>query len=88
MEERLDLAPALRTHLGHESFRPGQEEIVRSVLSGRPTVAVMPTGSGKSLCYQLPAVLLPGTTVVASPLVALMKDQADALASRGIAAPS
>ncbi|MFL5428988.1 MAG: RecQ family ATP-dependent DNA helicase [Myxococcales bacterium] len=86
MEERLDLAPALRTHLGHESFRPGQEEIVRSVLSGRPTVAVMPTGSGKSLCYQLPAVLLPGTTVVASPLVALMKDQADALASRGIAA--
>ncbi|HZX65981.1 MAG TPA: ATP-dependent DNA helicase RecQ, partial [Myxococcales bacterium] len=86
MEERLDLAPALRTHLGHESFRPGQEEIVRSVLSGRPTVAVMPTGSGKSLCYQLPAVLLPGTTVVASPLVALMKDQTDALASRGIAA--
>jgi ATP-dependent DNA helicase RecQ len=86
MEERLDPAAALRSRLGYESFRPGQEEVVRSVLSGRPTVAVMPTGSGKSLCYQLPAVLLPGTTVVASPLVALMKDQADALASRGIAA--
>jgi len=81
-----DLGAALRSHLGYESFRPGQEEIVRSVLAGRPTVAVMPTGSGKSLCYQLPAVLLEGTTIVASPLVALMKDQADALASRGIAA--
>jgi len=81
-----DLGTALRSHLGYESFRPGQEEIVRSVLAGRPTVAVMPTGSGKSLCYQLPAVLLEGTTIVASPLVALMKDQADALASRGIAA--
>jgi len=86
MEERFDLEAALRSHLGYQSFRPGQEEIVRSVLSGRPTIAVMPTGSGKSLCYQLPAVLLEGTTIVASPLVALMKDQSDALALRGIAA--
>jgi len=86
MEERFDLEAALRGDLGYQSFRPGQEEIVRSVLSGRPTIAVMPTGSGKSLCYQLPAVLLEGTTIVASPLVALMKDQSDALALRGIAA--
>ena len=86
MEERFDLGSALRSHLGYETFRPGQEEIVRSVLSGRPTVAVMPTGSGKSLCYQLPAVLLEGTTIVASPLVALMKDQTDGLAARNIAA--
>src|SRR5436305_1093426 len=86
MEERFDLEAALRSHLGYQSFRPGQEEIVRSVLCGRPTIAVMPTGSGKSLCYQLPAVLLEGTSIVASPLVALTKDQSDALASRGIAA--
>ena len=80
------LLVALRQHFGHRRFRPGQEAIVRSVLSGRPTVAILPTGAGKSLCYQLPALLLPGTTLVASPLVALMKDQVDALRARGIAA--
>ncbi|MGE5048427.1 MAG: RecQ family ATP-dependent DNA helicase, partial [Deltaproteobacteria bacterium] len=63
-----------------------QEAVVRSVLSGRPTIAILPTGGGKSLCYQLPALLLEGTTVVVSPLVALMKDQVDALRARGIAA--
>jgi RecQ family ATP-dependent DNA helicase len=82
----LDLAAALRAHFGYEGFRPGQEAIVRSVLEGRPTIAILPTGGGKSLCFQLPALLLPGTTVVASPLVALMKDQVDALCARGIAA--
>jgi ATP-dependent DNA helicase RecQ len=82
----LDLASALREHFGYEGFRPGQEAIVRSVLEGRPTIAILPTGGGKSLCFQLPALLLPGTTVVASPLVALMKDQVDALCARGIAA--
>jgi ATP-dependent DNA helicase RecQ len=81
-----DLGAALRQHFGYESFRKGQEVIVRSVLSGRPTIAILPTGGGKSLCYQLPALLLEGTTVVVSPLVALMKDQVDALRARGIAA--
>ena len=82
----IDLQAALRQHFGHESFRKGQEAIVRSVMSGRPTIAILPTGGGKSLCYQLPALLLEGTTVVVSPLVALMKDQVDALRARGIAA--
>jgi RecQ family ATP-dependent DNA helicase len=81
-----DLQSALKQHFAYDSFRKGQEAIVRSVLSGRPTIAILPTGGGKSLCYQLPALLLEGTTVVVSPLVALMKDQVDALRARGIAA--
>src|SRR2546423_14489365 len=81
-----ELREALSTHFGYGAFRPGQEAIIRSVLSGRPTLAILPTGGGKSLCFQLPALLLEGTTVVASPLVALMKDQVDALAARGIPA--
>ena len=82
----MELREALKQHFSYESFRKGQEAIVRSVLSGRPTIAILPTGGGKSLCYQLPALLLEGTTVVVSPLVALMKDQVDALRARGIAA--
>ena len=82
----MELSEALKQHFGYEGFRRGQEAIVRSVLSGRPTIAILPTGGGKSLCYQLPALLLEGTTVVVSPLVALMKDQVDALRARGIAA--
>ncbi|HET7618190.1 MAG TPA: ATP-dependent DNA helicase RecQ [Vicinamibacterales bacterium] len=74
----------LRETFGHRGFRPGQEEIVAAVLSGRDVLAVMPTGSGKSLGYQLPAVLLPGTTLVVSPLISLMKDQVDELNRRGI----
>src|SRR5205807_5817933 len=81
-----ELREALSTHFGYGGFRPGQEAILKSVLSGRPTIAILPTGGGKSLCYQLPAMLLEGTTVVASPLVALMKDQVDALSARGIPA--
>src|SRR2546428_7347656 len=81
-----ELREALSTHFGYGGFRPGQEAIIRSVLSGRPTLAILPTGGGKSLCFQLPALLLEGTTVVASPLVALMKDQVDALTARGIPA--
>ncbi len=84
--EPQDLNASLHKHFGHDRFRPGQEAVVRSVLSGQPTLAILPTGGGKSLCYQLPALLLPGTTVVASPLVALMKDQVDALIARGIPA--
>ena len=82
----MDLSQALQQHFGYTAFRKGQEQVVRSVLSGRPTIAILPTGGGKSLCFQLPALLLDGTTVVVSPLVALMKDQVDALVARGIAA--
>ncbi|MFA4872647.1 MAG: ATP-dependent DNA helicase RecQ [Patescibacteria group bacterium] len=81
-----DLDELLKFHYGFVSFRPGQEEIVASILAGRDTLALMPTGGGKSLCFQLPALALPGTTVVISPLIALMKDQVDALNVRGIAA--
>ena len=80
------LIEPLRLHFGHASFRPGQEDVVRAVLEGRDVLAVMPTGSGKSLGFQLPAVLLPGTTIVVSPLIALMKDQVDELTRRGIRA--
>ena len=80
----LDVLPALRKHFGHQAFRPGQEQIVSAVLSGQDVLAVMPTGSGKSLGYQLPAVVLPGTTLVVSPLISLMKDQVDELNRRGI----
>src|SRR5437899_12203647 len=82
----MELSEALKEHFGYDTFRKGQEAIVRSVLSGRPTIAILPTGGGKSLCYQLPALLLEGTTVVVSPLIALMKDQVDALERRGISA--
>ena len=74
----------LRTHFGHPGFRHGQAQIVDAVLGGRDVLAVMPTGSGKSLGYQLPAVMLPGTTIVVSPLISLMKDQVDELNRRGI----
>ena len=76
----------LRTRFGFEAFRPGQEAVVRHLLAGRSSLAVFPTGSGKSLCYQLPALMFDGLTVVVSPLIALMKDQVDFLQSRGIAA--
>ncbi|MDR3583366.1 MAG: RecQ family ATP-dependent DNA helicase [Candidatus Pacebacteria bacterium] len=76
----------LEKYFNFSEFRPGQREIVEAIVSGRDAVALMPTGGGKSLCYQLPAVILPGLTVVISPLIALMKDQVDALAARGIPA--
>jgi len=76
----------LHERFGLEAFRPGQREAALAVLEGRDLVAVMPTGAGKSLCFQLPALLLTGTTVVVSPLIALMKDQVDALRARGLAA--
>src|SRR4051812_28038596 len=74
----------LRERFGHENFRPGQWEPVEAVLGGRDALVVMPTGSGKSIVYQLPALLLPGLTVVVSPLIALMKDQQDKLAACGV----
>jgi ATP-dependent DNA helicase RecQ len=76
----------LRDRFGFDRFRPGQEEVVSHLLAGRSAAAVFPTGSGKSLCYQLPALLLPGLTVVVSPLLALMKEQIDRLQSLHIAA--
>src|SRR5438445_11505685 len=82
----MELSEALKEHFGYDTFRKGQEAIVRSVLSGRPTIAILPTGGGKSLCYQLPALMLEGVTVVVSPLIALMKDQIDFLQRRGIEA--
>jgi ATP-dependent DNA helicase RecQ len=80
------LRAALRDRFGLEEFRPGQVEAATAMLTGRDLVAVMPTGAGKSLCFQLPALLLDGTTVVVSPLIALMKDQVDGLRARGLAA--
>ena len=80
----MDALEALQKHFGFDRFRPGQEEIVRTILSGRDALVVMPTGGGKSLCYQLPALLLEGPTLVVSPLIALMKDQVDALRAKGI----
>jgi len=84
MKVDIDLNEALRTHFGYERFQPGQEEVIHRVLDGKDTLAILATGAGKSLCYQLPALLLPGTTVVVSPLIALMKDQIDMLAEAGI----
>ncbi|HEU4565494.1 MAG TPA: ATP-dependent DNA helicase RecQ [Gemmatimonadaceae bacterium] len=81
-----DARAALREHFGYELFRPGQERAVESMLSGRDTLVVLPTGGGKSLCYQIPALLLPKLTVVVSPLISLMKDQVDALTARGLPA--
>jgi ATP-dependent DNA helicase RecQ len=81
-----DLLAALHQHFNFPAFRPGQEAALRHVLSERDTLVVMPTGAGKSLIYQLAALQLPGTTLVVSSLIALMKDQVDSLTRRGIAA--
>lgn len=76
----------LESHFGYSSFRNGQEHAIQSVLAGENTICVMPTGGGKSICYQIPALVLPGTTIVISPLISLMKDQVDALVQVGIPA--
>jgi ATP-dependent DNA helicase RecQ len=81
-----DLEVPLHRHFGHASFRGGQEALVRAVLDDRDLLAVMPTGFGKSIGFQLPALVLPGTTLVVSPLISLMKDQIDQLNRRGIRA--
>lgn len=76
----------LKENFGFEKFRPNQETIITTILSGQDTLAIMPTGGGKSICFQLPALILPGITIVISPLIALMKDQVDSLKTNGIAA--
>jgi len=76
----------LRKHFGYSSFREGQEELVDALLAGRDVMGIMPTGSGKSICYQLPALILGGVTLVVSPLISLMKDQVSALKQNGVAA--
>jgi ATP-dependent DNA helicase RecQ len=89
MSDSLDSARALlHSVFGFGAFRPGQEEVVRAVFEGENVLAVMPTGSGKSLCYQLPAIARPGLTLVVSPLIALMRDQVRALTAAGVAAGS
>ncbi|MFA6857629.1 MAG: DEAD/DEAH box helicase, partial [Treponema sp.] len=74
----------LKSVFGYDSFRPLQKEIIANVLAGKDTLAVMPTGGGKSLCYQIPALIFDGLTVVVSPLIALMQDQVSALVSDGV----
>ena len=82
----MDRQTALRQYFGYDSFRPGQEAVVDALLSGRDVLAVMPTGAGKSLCYQVPALCLEGTTLVVSPLISLMRDQVEALRQAGVPA--
>src|SRR5438876_5412330 len=82
----MDLALLLRERFGFSDFRSAQKQVIDHVMAGESVLAVMPTGSGKSLCYQLPALALPGMTLVVSPLIALMKDQVDHLGRLGLPA--
>ena len=86
MSSPASLTPALKQHFGFDAFRPGQQAIVCDALAARDLLAIMPTGGGKSLCFQLPALLMPGVMIVVSPLIALMQDQVRLLEDNGIAA--
>ena len=80
----MDKKALLQHYFGYGEFRPGQEELVDGILSGRDVFGIMPTGGGKSICYQLPGLMLPGVTLVVSPLISLMHDQVMALKAAGI----
>src|SRR5690242_18936072 len=82
----MDLSALLHQRFGFSEFRPAQRLVIDKIMTGESVLAVMPTGSGKSLCYQLPALALPGITLVVSPLIALMKDQMDQLGRLGLPA--
>src|SRR5437660_4374183 len=84
--ERNELLPLLKQSFGFDSFRPLQEEIIRDAMAGKDAFALLPTGGGKSLCFQLPAMAGSGLTLVVSPLIALMKDQVDGLQASGMPA--
>lgn len=87
IEQNLETARTLlKKYYGYEGFRPGQEEVIRNVFAKKNSIVIMPTGGGKSICYQIPALVLRGVTVVISPLIALMKDQVDTLRTRGVPA--
>lgn len=85
-KQKTQISNLMLIHYGFASFRPGQEQVIDNILNNRSSLVVMPTGSGKSLCFQLPALVLPGVTIVISPLIALMKDQVDSLEKIGIPA--
>ena len=80
----MDLQNILKTYFGYDEFRNGQDKLIESIIEGRDALGIMPTGGGKSICYQLPAIALDGITIVISPLISLMKDQVDSLNELGI----
>ena len=82
-KNNINIAEVLKVHFGFDTFKGDQEAIIRNLLAGRDTFVLMPTGGGKSLCYQLPAIVMDGTAIVISPLIALMKNQVDAMRNMG-----